>query len=228
MRPEQDRVASRQEVFEWYRGGRRFKNEWGQVITPDCPEWTREFGYWKKREIKLGIEQLSGMRGPFNRDMQAVWLKRCAILRRGLLNGDFYRPTGDTPEQVKKQHRRIIQIHRSARFGAASQRDAMSRYPFYVEPNCNFIPEDDVEIAEKNGVAFHRSIIDINYTNFHRIDRRLQVSGSVKGFWSSKFNLDDHDVKMKDYQKYRSVFMFSNPEDAKLVDEELVWLTLKY
>lgn len=228
-----DRIAGRDEVYAWYRGDRCYKNEWGRMITPASPEWTRNFGYHKKREIKRGVEMLSGMRGPFMRDMQAYWLNRCHHLRHILTTVEM-----EVEERIKSmdQHRRLIRAHRQMRFSSASQRDATSPFPFYVEPNTGFVPEEDISVAEKHGIAFQRSIIEITSARFHKLNRIMQTSRAARrartiamtGLWSSKYDMDDAaEIPILKEQKVRCMFLFSDSEVADRFDEHLVWLLLK-
>jgi hypothetical protein len=193
----------------------------------------------RKKHVREAYKHNANLRGPFNVTILEGWHQTCETRRRMIMriHDELKRGAVDPFEaqehltKYKDEHRRTIAIIRSTRLGSASQWSPICRHPFYVEPNNHHVPEDDAEKAEKHGVVWHRVYLTIPSVLFFRLQKRFAKTGRITGLWTDKYDVDDtfgRDQNDDRNAPVRCMFAFSDPAEVEKLEEEVVWIKMRF
>jgi hypothetical protein len=211
------KMATLEGILSWYRDER-------PRAFPDVkrsshyPKWYRFSAeeqeiigaqFAKKQRVREAIKSHSN-NGPFGVALTMDWLSKCGIYR--MLAKEH--PTGRA--DYIERHRRTIKILRQQRFCFSIRRAGVSRRSFYVEPNTNFVPVEDIPKAKAEGLSFVKVSEIMSRRLYSAIRNQLEKSGRMSSFWSAE---NEDDV---------ATFLFNDPKEAEKVIEEIIWCKLRH
>lgn len=179
-------------VFDWYRT----KRERGLAGSPhkmfgSSDRWDNQR---TKKDIKKWVEGMSGLDGTL-RDSVFTQFRAMEI-----------------DKIVKREasiRRNRVHAIRLMRLSNGNPRH-MYEGPFWSDPSCKYVPEEQVPIAEKHGVKFERLTVKMFAGRATRIVTEAESRRPHKGYWSHTTH-DEHDW---DYKLPQPVtFLFENAGD---------------